>query len=64
MPIILAFILPFNRFIFKTGGCMLNHIWFAMILLAVLIAAGNDFYQEVVAPAPNGQNQQNKINQL
>jgi spore maturation protein A len=37
---------------------MLNHIWFAMILLAVLIAAGNDFYQEVLAPAPTAQNQQ------
>ena len=37
---------------------MLNHIWFAMILLALLIAGGNDFYQEVLAPAPSTQIQQ------
>lgn len=42
---------------------MLNHIWFAMILLAVLIAAGNDFYQEVFAPAPNTPNQQNSASE-
>jgi len=29
---------------------MLNHIWFAMIALAILIAAGGDLYQEVFAP--------------
>jgi len=33
---------------------MLNHIWFAMILLAILIAAGSDFYNELVAPKPSG----------
>jgi spore maturation protein A len=38
---------------------MLNHIWFAMILFALLIAGGNDFYQEVMAPVPDTQNQQN-----
>jgi spore maturation protein A len=27
---------------------MLNHIWFAMILLAILIAAGSDFYNELL----------------
>lgn len=29
---------------------MLNHIWFAMIALAILIAAGNDIYYELLAP--------------
>ncbi|TFH01130.1 MAG: nucleoside recognition protein [Calditrichales bacterium] len=33
---------------------MLNHIWFAMIALAILIAAGGDFYQEVIAPETGG----------
>jgi spore maturation protein A len=27
---------------------MLNHIWFAMILIAILIAAGSDIYNELV----------------
>jgi spore maturation protein A len=27
---------------------MLNHIWFAMILIAILIAAGNDIYNELI----------------
>jgi spore maturation protein A len=27
---------------------MLNHIWFAMILLAILIAAGTDLYNELI----------------
>lgn len=29
---------------------MLNYIWFAMIALAILIAAGTDLYQEIIAP--------------
>ena len=33
---------------------MLNHIWFAMIILAILIAAGSDIYNELVAPQPTG----------
>jgi spore maturation protein A len=33
---------------------MLNHIWFAMILLAILIAAGNDIYNELIVPEPVG----------
>jgi spore maturation protein A len=33
---------------------MLNHIWFAMILFAILIAAGSDIYNELVAPEPEG----------
>ena len=31
---------------------MLNHIWFAMIALAILIAAGNDIYNELLVPEP------------
>ena len=31
---------------------MLNHIWFGMIILAILIAGGIDFYNEVLAPVP------------
>ena len=30
---------------------MLNHIWFVMIALAILIAAGNDIYDELLAPS-------------
>jgi len=37
---------------------MLNHIWFAMILIAILIAAGNDLYNELIAPVPAGQSEQ------
>jgi spore maturation protein A len=37
---------------------MLNHIWFAMILVAILIAAGSDIYNELIAPAPAGQSEQ------
>lgn len=37
---------------------MLNHIWFAMIIGAILIAAGNDFYNEVLAPASSEQTTQ------
>jgi len=33
---------------------MLNHIWFGMILFALLIAAGSDIYNELMAPAPEG----------
>jgi spore maturation protein A len=33
---------------------MLNHIWFAMILLAILIAAGSDIYNELMAPKSLG----------
>ena len=33
---------------------MLNHIWFGMIILAILIAGGIDFYNEVLAPVPAG----------
>lgn len=33
---------------------MLNHIWFAMILLAILIAAGSDIYNELLVPQPTG----------
>jgi spore maturation protein A len=33
---------------------MLNHIWFAMIFLAILIAAGSDIYNELVVPQPTG----------
>jgi spore maturation protein A len=33
---------------------MLNHIWFAMILLAILIAAGSDLYNELLVPEPAG----------
>ena len=33
---------------------MLNHIWFGMIILAILIAGGIDFYNELVTPAPVG----------
>jgi spore maturation protein A len=33
---------------------MLNHIWFAMILLAILIAAGSDIYNELVVPRSTG----------
>ncbi len=35
---------------------MLNHIWFGMIILAILIAGGIDFYNEVLAPEPAGSN--------
>jgi spore maturation protein A len=38
---------------------MLNHIWFAMILLAILIAAGNDIYNELIVPEPVGLEGQN-----
>lgn len=31
---------------------MLNYIWFAMIIGAILLAAGTDFYNEVIAPEP------------
>jgi len=31
---------------------MLNYIWFGMIILAILIAGGTDFYNEVLAPVP------------
>lgn len=31
---------------------MLNHIWFAMIILAILIAAGSDLYNEILSPEP------------
>ena len=34
---------------------MLNHIWFAMILLAILIAAGNDLYDELIVSDPTGE---------
>lgn len=34
---------------------MLNYIWFAMIALAILIAAGTDLYNEVLVPAPEAQ---------
>lgn len=34
---------------------MLNHIWFAMIIGAILIAAGNDFYNEVLVPESSEQ---------
>jgi spore maturation protein A len=37
---------------------MLNHIWFAMIILAILIAAGNDLYNEVLITPPQAQNEQ------
>ncbi len=37
---------------------MLNHIWFAMILIAILIAAGSDLYNELIAPVPAGQSEQ------
>lgn len=33
---------------------MLNHIWFAMILFAILIAIGTDFYNEIISPEPVG----------
>jgi spore maturation protein A len=33
---------------------MLNHIWFGMIILAILIAGSIDFYNELVTPAPVG----------
>lgn len=33
---------------------MLNHIWFVMILLAILIAAGTDVYNELVTQTPAG----------
>ena len=33
---------------------MLNHIWFAMIALAIIIAAGNDLYNELLAPQKEG----------
>ena len=33
---------------------MLNHIWFGMIILAVLIAGGIDFYNEVIAGPDTG----------
>ena len=32
---------------------MLNHIWFAMIFGAILIAGGIDLYNEVLAPIPD-----------
>jgi len=31
---------------------MLNYIWFAMIVGAILLGAGTDFYNEVIAPEP------------
>ena len=37
---------------------MLNHIWFAMILLSILIAAGSDIYNELLAPASAGNSEQ------
>ena len=37
---------------------MLNHIWFAMILLAILIAAGSDIYNELLAPPAEGISEQ------
>jgi spore maturation protein A len=41
---------------------MLNHIWFAMILIAILIAAGSDVYNELIAPTPSGQSEQKTEN--
>jgi len=37
---------------------MLNHIWFAMIIVAILIAAGNDFYNEVLVSPSQSQEQE------
>jgi len=37
---------------------MLNHIWFAMILLAILIAAGSDIYNELIVTEPSGNGEQ------
>jgi spore maturation protein A len=37
---------------------MLNHIWFAMILLAILIAAGNDIYNELILSEPTASGEQ------
>lgn len=33
---------------------MLNHIWFAMIALAIIIAAGSDLYNELLVPQKEG----------
>ena len=51
---------------------MLNHIWFAMIILAVLIAGGIDFYNEVLAvpdttvetEKPRNLNEETKLGQV
>lgn len=48
---------------------MLNHIWFAMIIGAILIATGNDLYQEIVvgvetAPAERNLNETTKLGQV
>ena len=48
---------------------MLNHIWFAMIIGAILIAAGNDFYNEVLVPesseqtTPLSENERRNLNE-
>jgi len=41
-----AFLILLNN----EGVYMLNHIWFAMIALAIVIAAGSDIYDELLAP--------------
>jgi spore maturation protein A len=37
---------------------MLNHIWFAMIVLAILIAAGTDLYNELIPQEPVAKEEQ------
>jgi spore maturation protein A len=39
---------------------MLNHIWFAMIFIAIVVAAGNDIYNELLSPEPAGVTKQEK----
>ena len=42
---------------------MLNHIWFAMIALSILIAAGNDIYNEIHAPVAVKTGESRNLNQ-
>jgi spore maturation protein A len=42
---------------------MLNHIWFVMIALAILIAAGNDIYDELLAPGTPTASQERNLNE-
>ncbi len=42
---------------------MLNHIWFAMIALAILIAAGTDIYNELLAPTSPKATEERNLNE-